>query len=438
MPLNIDFRGRIYPIPHFNYQREDRIRALFLFDRGEPIRSEQSIRRLRDCVASRWGHNALDKAEFPERRKWVDENWDLIERTAKQETEHWLKAEKPLAFLAACIELVAARNGGPSYVTHLPIAFDGNCNGLMHFCALTRQDPLGMMAECATAGVTVDPYEVVADRAKPVFEDKWPDLKLVVDRNFVKSPTQTFFYAVSAVGMARQLRKVLKERGVTLPADPKEAGAYVYKMGKEVRRVIEDLIPGAKEAMDFLRAWADVLAKRGAPLQWTTPTGLPWANRYNKYKTKRVRSLLGGICVRQKNADGYEPGIRVKKSKDAASANFIHALDASHLVWTVNACSRANMRNILAVHDSFACLAPRAQQLNGVIREQLEAMYDQHDPLTEIRERALCGLATSTELRKRGRSVAAAVGIETPNFPEVPKRGSLDLREFIKNVYAFS
>jgi DNA-directed RNA polymerase len=96
------------------------------------------------------------------------------------------------------------------------------------------------------------------------------------------------------------------------------------------------------------------------------------------------------------------------------------------------------MRNILAVHDSFACLAPRAEQLNGVIREQLEAMYDQHDPLTEIRERALCGLATSTELRKRGRSVAAAVGIETPNFPEVPKRGSLDLRECIKNVYAFS
>jgi DNA-directed RNA polymerase len=48
VPLNIDFRGRIYPIPHFNYQREDHIRALFLFDRGEPIGSEQSILRLKD------------------------------------------------------------------------------------------------------------------------------------------------------------------------------------------------------------------------------------------------------------------------------------------------------------------------------------------------------------------------------------------------------
>jgi DNA-directed RNA polymerase len=85
VPLNIDFRGRIYPIPHFNYQREDHIRALFLFDRGEPIGSEQSILRLKDYVASRWGYNALDKAKFPERRKWVGENWNLIEHTAKQE-----------------------------------------------------------------------------------------------------------------------------------------------------------------------------------------------------------------------------------------------------------------------------------------------------------------------------------------------------------------
>jgi DNA-directed RNA polymerase, mitochondrial len=235
VPLNIDFRGRIYPIPHFNYQREEHIRALFLFDRGEPIGFEQSILRLKDYVASRWGHDGLDKAKFPDRRQWCDkkENWGLIERAAKQESEDWLRAEKPLAFLAACIELVAAVAGGPNYITHLPIAFDGHCNGIAHFCALTRQDPLGMMAECATAGVTVDPYEKVAGRVKPVFDDKWPEISLVVDRNFVKSATQTFFYGVSKVGMARQLREVLEERGVTLPSDPKEAGAVYTKWEKK-------------------------------------------------------------------------------------------------------------------------------------------------------------------------------------------------------------
>ena len=38
----------------------------------------------------------------------------------------------------------------------------------------------------------------------------------------------------------------------------------------------------------------------------------------------------------------------------------------------------------------------------------------------------------------KGKRVAEAVGIETPNFPKVPARGSFDLRELIKNVYIFS
>jgi DNA-directed RNA polymerase len=118
--------------------------------------------------------------------------------------------------------------------------------------------------------------------------------------------------------------------------------------------------------------------------------------------------------------------------KDAAAANFIHALDASHLVLTVNECVRVNMPDILAIHDSYSCLAPRAEQLNNIVREQFVAMYEQHDPLTEIRESAL------QPFKAKGGRVAAAVGIPTPDFPDVPKRGDLDLREFVKNVYAFS
>ena len=37
VPLQMDFRGRIYGMPHFNFQRDDRVRALFLFANGEPI-----------------------------------------------------------------------------------------------------------------------------------------------------------------------------------------------------------------------------------------------------------------------------------------------------------------------------------------------------------------------------------------------------------------
>jgi DNA-directed RNA polymerase len=105
----------------------------------------------------------------------------------------------------------------------------------------------------------------------------------------------------------------------------------------------------------------------------------------------------------------------------------------------------------MAIHDSYSCTAPRAEQLNSEVRNQFVAMYDQHDPLTEIRERALqifhakdptpsamAEALAQHPLAPKSKRVAEVAGIQTPKFPEVPKRGDLDLRAFIKNVYAFS
>ena len=52
VPLNIDFRGRIYPIPHFNFTRDDRVRGLFLFADGKPI-GEEGLLWLKAHVAAR-------------------------------------------------------------------------------------------------------------------------------------------------------------------------------------------------------------------------------------------------------------------------------------------------------------------------------------------------------------------------------------------------
>jgi hypothetical protein len=38
----------------------------------------------------------------------------------------------------------------------------------------------------------------------------------------------------------------------------------------------------------------------------------------------------------------------------------------------------------------------------------------------------------------KGKRVADAVGTEPPDFPDVPERGDLDLREIINNVHLFS
>ena len=37
LPLQMDFRGRINPLPFFNFTREDRVRALFLLPMASPL-----------------------------------------------------------------------------------------------------------------------------------------------------------------------------------------------------------------------------------------------------------------------------------------------------------------------------------------------------------------------------------------------------------------
>jgi Autographiviridae RNA polymerase len=433
LPLRCDFRGRVYPLPYFHYQRGEHLRALFLFDRGEAI-TERGIERLKDYTASRWGQG-LDKKTLFERRQWCDKKWPLIERTARQEGKEWLQADDPFLFLAACTELVAAVAAGPNYITHLPIAFDGLANGLVHYCCLTRQDPTGLLAAGSTATPAVDPYMAVAKRVDPDNPD----------RALAKQPTQQYVYGATGIRRAEQIREALEDRDdFRPPADPKEAARLFYAIGEYHRRAIEGEFLGVRETMEFLQEIARTLAKRGEPLRWSTPTGFPLINRYHEPDYKIIESVLRDVRVRRKIAVGYRPAIKARKSRDAAAANVVHALDAAHMMLVAIACQRADI-DIMGIHDCYVCLASQADTLNEIIRQELVRMYEQCDPLTQIRDMALQTLTpeqpsskmadTLAPLAKR---IAAAAGIQPPDLPNVPERGSFDLREIINNVYIFS
>ena len=79
VPLQMDFRGRINPLPFFNFTRSDYIRALFLFDRDEPI-GEEGLRYLKSHVAGCADGNKWSTVErpgnldFAGRIAWTDDN----------------------------------------------------------------------------------------------------------------------------------------------------------------------------------------------------------------------------------------------------------------------------------------------------------------------------------------------------------------------------
>ena len=147
-PLSCDFRGRVYGIPDFNYQREDHVRALFQFDEGLPI-GDEGLQWLMVHVATRGnfkcGDTRTSKLPFRDRIAWAENHLDDIERTARDPAatlDWWRDADAPFSFVAGCIELASAwRRDDPSrHVTQLPVSFDGSCSGIQHLAMLMRDE----------------------------------------------------------------------------------------------------------------------------------------------------------------------------------------------------------------------------------------------------------------------------------------------------------
>ena len=122
--------------------------------------------------------------------------------------------------------------------------------------------------------------------------------------------------------------------------------------------------------MDNLQA----LVSEDAPVCWVSPSGLPVANSYQKPRTSRVRLYLLGHSPRSKISVGWQPEQRFSKAESAIAPNYIHSLDAAHLVRVANACARHRIP-VVTIHDSYSTLPPYADRLREILLEELRDMY---------------------------------------------------------------
>jgi hypothetical protein len=149
-PCNIDNRGRVYGLPHFNFQREDHVRSLFLFAEREPIGDE--IRWLEAAAAAHFGEA---KGTWNNRIAWAAENRELIRAVAADPIgtfDRWRKATDPFSFVAACMELSAAEKNR-AYATRFPVLIDGSCNGIQHLALMTRDEGAGLLVNLVGEGI---------------------------------------------------------------------------------------------------------------------------------------------------------------------------------------------------------------------------------------------------------------------------------------------
>ncbi len=471
-PMNMDWRGRVYGLTQFNFQREDRVRALFLFANGEPI-GEDGIYWLKLHVANCGAFEKVDKKTFEERIKWVDDNLSLITDYVKRPLFNtgWTKADAPFLFLAACRELVNAITVGPSYRCHLPVSWDGACNGLQHLSAMTRA-PEGRYVNLTNDPEPHDVYQLVAELAKQLIEadlgstemfgkqseddqrktcatlGKLASIALAygVDRKLVKRNVMTFAYSSKEFGMGEQhyedtmeplelklLKGEIKEHPFGDTEDEwRLASRY---LAKRVLQAIRSVVSLPAQAMEFMQKLAKTLAHEGKPLRWTTPAGLPCINRYHDAVTERITLWCHSNGVKQRVqttvAVGYDTPIAKEKAAAGIAPNFVHSHDAAALQLAVAAAADEGITDIATVHDSFGCLPSRAGRFNQIIREQFLAMYSDHDVLTELYESAINDLTEAG--RERLHEELAKAG-----FTGVPEKGSLDLTEILNARYAFA
>jgi DNA-directed RNA polymerase len=413
VPLSCDFRGRIYGVPHFNFQREDHVRSQILF--ADPLPIGDDFEPLMIHAANTGDFDKISKRPFAERVDWAIQHRDMITRIAKDPEATvglWREADAPFSFVAGCMELTSAWKEGASYETRLPIPFDGQCNGIQHLAMMMRDQDAGFHVNLIPGDIPQDVYELILKRVidriraelddwtrrtkriegkevllKPrgVYARYWVDK---LNRKLIKRPAMTFPYSVTIDGMKDQIDEVYAELHEF--AEPTDGASYY--LAWRIMTAAKEILPRPAKAMEFIRKLAEERADKGEILQWENPTGFPVANRHFESKVKLVHIESRGEYVRHFVADGYEPNVLKEDAMNAAAPNFVHSLDAALMARVAIAADRKGIP-VFGVHDSMAFRAPEAQEGRVIINEEFARLYAERDVLDDLRNAAGSNLA---------------------------------------------
>lgn len=388
-PHSLDFRGRLYPaVPYLSPQGDDLSRALLMFAHGKRIKGSERYLAIHgaNCMGE---HNGLklDKATADERVAWVHQHSDAIVRSGNdfEAEKFWEQAEKPLQFLAFCFEWAWYKKVGDTFVSRLPVAQDGTCNGLQHYAALTRDSGMAQHVNLMPGDRPADIYQVICDAVEDRLNTDCHDgsdlacewiMSGLVTRSLVKRPVMTYPYGTNVYGITDTLRDDLPSSGT--PPDLKNAFRY---LAQTIWDTMETVVTGAHRTMQCLQEIVRrQLRANDAPLVWVTPLGFPVIQSYNNYTFRQINTELAG-CPIYPSVYFTAPGVMKHRHVNGIAPNFIHSLDATALMMTVNAAVKLGLTEFGMVHDSYATLAADAGTLADVIRVQFYKMYTEYSIL---------------------------------------------------------
>ncbi|KAL8728168.1 MAG: hypothetical protein Q9166_005562 [cf. Caloplaca sp. 2 TL-2023] len=420
-PHNVDFRGRAYPMsPFLNYMGNDLCRGLLTFGIGKQL-GLSGLRWLKIHLANVFGY---DKASFEERVAFAETHVaDIIDsaNNSLSGRRWWLQAEDPWQCLATCIELRNALESpdAHAYVSKLAIHQDGTCNGLQHYAALGGDSMGARQVNLEPGDRPSDIYTGVAELIKDDIAEEAKQghdmaraLEGKITRKVVKQTVMTNVYGVTFKGAKDQVVRQLKELYPDFP-EYQAAGAYIarkifkalanmfngahdiqYWLGDCAGRIstaitpeqmhrIEATTAGTLEEPDEFRrtplrrkaehGTKDELLAFKQSVIWTSPLKMPVVQPYRHKNVEIVATSLQRITLQ--NPSLADP-VNKRKQLQAFPPNFIHSLDATHMLLSALQCEKKGLV-FAAVHDSFWTHASDVDTMNGLLRDTFVEMHSE-------------------------------------------------------------
>lgn len=457
-PHNVDFRGRAYPIPpYLNHMGADNARALMRFANGKELGVE-GLRWLKIHLANVFGY---DKASLQEREDFVMEHLTDIYDSASNPLgggRWWLQSEDAWQTLAACCELKNALDSPDptKFVSTLPIHQDGTCNGLQHYAALGGDAVGARQVNLEPGDRPSDVYTAVADAVKAEvkkdFDEGHPVARILhgrITRKVVKQPVMTNVYGVTYYGaraqVKRQLEELFPEIKRTDPVDHLTLASYV---AKKIFKSLGEMFTGAQSIQQWLGECADRIStcvtqeqieelqreadgnvaflsktKKGdkqvfkhrenferinvskqlfrSSVIWTTPLRLPVVQPYRNSKRRLVSTKLSKLSLQEPSVT--DP-ISKRKQLQGFPPNFIHSLDATHMMLSANKCFEHNI-TFASIHDSFWTHACDINDLSRILRDAFVDMHSE-DIVGRLRHEFVA--------RYKGAMYLAAIDLRSP------------------------
>lgn len=455
-PQQLDYRGRMYSVPSYlSPQGQDWGKGLLEFADAKPLQSIESVKWLAIHGANVYGQ---DKLSLDDRFAWVLENEDNIKAVSEDPVHNtfWQKADKPTQFLAFCFEwsdYIDACNNGAVFYSRLPIAMDGSCNGSQIYSLLLRDEDGAKATNVIPSGdKPSDIYQIVADKVIEKlkimqdigqirytktgaisYDEKTLSrylLELGINRSATKKQVMTVVYAATFDSCKTYTLEWLKE---ALQEKPDNELNMLYDaqtlrypanfLAELIWQSMRETIVKAYEGMEYLQAIAGIVSKEQLPIYWTTPTGFKVLQAKKEEKDIEVKTQIGTrikMILKEET-----PKISVSKQKLSVAPNFIHSLDASAMMKTIEKAVNKGITHFAMIHDSYGTHASDAPLLAEILREAFVEMFSDNILLNWTNE-TLQVLPRQEDGKKK------------ITIPELPVFGTLDLKQVLKSLYFFA